>query len=160
MLGSLVSVEHLDQVRKHVAEAKREKAVVAFEGKIGKNDGGAFMAPMIFDEVTPNMKIARQEIFGPVTAIMVSDSDNHALALANDTDYGLQASLFTRDIRRAYSFARQINAGTVSINAYSEGDITTPFGGFKQSGFGGRDKSIFAYDQYLEKKTIWIGLDS
>ncbi len=83
---------------------------------------------------------------------MVADDDEQALAMANDTTYGLQASLYTRDVGKAYAYARRLQAGTISINGYSEGDITTPFGGFKQSGFGGRDKSIHAFDQYLEKK--------
>lgn len=159
LLGSLVSAEQSEQVRGYIEKGLAENARVVFQGAIGTNSGGAFVAPTIFDDVVPSMTIARDEIFGPVTAVMVADDDEHALALANDTDYGLQASLYTRDIGRAQSFARRLNAGTVSINAYSEGDISTPFGGFKQSGFGGRDKSVFAYDQYLEKKTIWIAHD-
>jgi gamma-glutamyl-gamma-aminobutyraldehyde dehydrogenase len=91
-------------------------------------------------------------------AVIAVDDDEEAIRVANDTDYGLQASVFTRDITRAHTIARRLEAGTVSVNCYSEGDNTTPFGGFKQSGFGGRDTSVYAYDQYVEKKTIWIDL--
>jgi gamma-glutamyl-gamma-aminobutyraldehyde dehydrogenase len=80
------------------------------------------------------------------------------VAIANDTHYGLAASLYTQDLNRAHRVAQAIRAGTVSVNCYSEGDITTPFGGFKQSGFFGRDKSIWAHEQYTELKTIWIQL--
>ena len=116
------------------------------------------MAPTIFDNVTPDMVIAQEEIFGPVMAVIAVSDDDEAVRVANDTSYGLQASLFTRDVARAHTIARKLQAGTVSVNSYSEGDITTPFGGFKQSGFGGRDKSIYAYDQYVEKKTVWFDL--
>ena len=133
-------------------------ATVAFEGAIGANAGGYFVAPTIFDNVTPDMVIAQEEIFGPVMAVIAVDDDEEAIRVANDTSYGLQASLFTRDVTRAHTIARRLQAGTVSVNSYSEGDITTPFGGFKQSGFGGRDKSIYAYDQYVEKKTVWFDL--
>lgn len=159
LLGSLVSAEQRDQVRGYIDAGLKENATLAYEGEIGTDGAGAFVAPTIFDDVTASMKIAREEIFGPVTAVIVANDDEHALAIANDTEYGLQASLYTRDIGRAQSFARRLNSGTVSINSYSEGDISTPFGGFKQSGFGGRDKSIYAYDQYVEKKTIWITHD-
>jgi 4-(gamma-glutamylamino)butanal dehydrogenase len=159
LLGALVSPEHRDLVRGYIDGARSAGARVAFEGVVGSNAGGAFVAPTIFDEVDPRSPLAVEEVFGPVTAVMAVRDDEAALTLANDTVYGLQASLYTRDIGRAYAFARRLRAGTVSLNAYSEGDITTPFGGFGQSGFGGRDKSVFAYDQYLEKKTIWLALD-
>jgi gamma-glutamyl-gamma-aminobutyraldehyde dehydrogenase len=83
-------------------------------------------------------------------------SADEAVRVANDTAYGLAASIFTANLRRAHRMARRIRAGTVTVNCYGEGDITTPFGGYKQSGFGGRDNSIHAHDQYTELKTIWI----
>jgi gamma-glutamyl-gamma-aminobutyraldehyde dehydrogenase len=159
-LGALVEDSHRDKVLTYIDAGRREKASLVYEGSIGTNAGGAFVAPTIFDGVTPEMTIAKEEIFGPVTGIMVADDDEQALAMANDTNYGLQASLYTRDVGKAYAYARRLQAGTISINGYSEGDITTPFGGFKQSGFGGRDKSIHAFDQYLEKKTVWLTFDS
>jgi gamma-glutamyl-gamma-aminobutyraldehyde dehydrogenase len=81
---------------------------------------------------------------------------SEAIALANDTNYGLAASVYTGNLKKALKAAREIRAGTVTVNCFGEGDITTPFGGFKESGFGGRDKSVFAHDQYTELKTIWI----
>lgn len=86
-------------------------------------------------------------------------SQDEAIELANDTEYGLAASVFTGNIRRAMRAAKDIKAGTVTINCYGEGDISTPFGGFKQSGFGGRDNSIHAHDQFTEMKTIWVDLN-
>ena len=86
------------------------------------------------------------------------DSEDEGLAIANATNYGLHAAVYTNDLDTAVRAARTLRAGTVSVNAYSEGDITTPFGGFKESGFGGRDKGLEAFDQYTEKKTVWISV--
>ncbi len=158
LLGSMISDEQYDKVRGYIQVGLDGGATLAYEGAVGANDGGYFIAPTIFDNVTPDMVIAREEIFGPVMTVIAVDDDEHAIRVANDTSYGLQASLFTRDVARAHTVARRLQAGTVSVNSYSEGDITTPFGGFKQSGFGGRDKSIYAYDQYVEKKTVWFDL--
>ena len=104
------------------------------------------------------MTIAKEEIFGPVLAVIPVDSDEEAIAVANDTNYGLAASLHTRDLTKAHRFARAIRAGVVSVNTFSEGDLTTPFGGFKESGFFGRDKSSYAHEQYTELKTVWMQL--
>ncbi|CAB4891397.1 unannotated protein [freshwater metagenome] len=158
LLGSMISDEQYDKVRGYIRAGLEQGATLAYEGAIGPNAGGYFIAPTIFDNVNPDMIIASEEIFGPVMAVIAVDDDEDAIRVANDTSYGLQASLFTRDVTRAHTIARRLQAGTVSVNCYSEGDITTPFGGFKQSGFGGRDKSIYAYDQYVEKKTVWFDL--
>ena len=117
-----------------------------------------FVEPTIFDRVKPAMTIAREEIFGPVLAMLTFNTEEEAIAMANDTQYGLAASIYTENLTRAHRVARAIRAGTVSVNCFSEGDSTTPFGGFKQSGFFGRDKSIFAHYQYCELKTIWMQL--
>jgi gamma-glutamyl-gamma-aminobutyraldehyde dehydrogenase len=158
LLGSLISDEQFDKVNSYITIGSSEGADLVYDGDLGANDGGFFVTPKIFDGVASEMTIAREEIFGPVMAVIAVDDDEQAINVANDTDYGLQASVFTRDITRAHTIARRLEVGTVSVNCYSEGDNTTPFGGFKQSGFGGRDKSFYAYDQYVEKKTVWIDL--
>jgi gamma-glutamyl-gamma-aminobutyraldehyde dehydrogenase len=120
--------------------------------------GGNFVELTVFDEVKNSMTIAKEEIFGPVLSVVPVDSDEEAIAVANDTNYGLAASLHTRDIAKAHRYARAIRAGVVSVNSFSEGDLTTPFGGFKESGFFGRDKSSYAQEQYTELKTVWLQL--
>ncbi|WP_397543805.1 aldehyde dehydrogenase [Roseovarius salis] len=122
----------------------------------GKVDGN-FVDPTVF-EVDRQDPRAREEIFGPVLSVIAVSSTEEAIQLANDTEYGLAASVFTGNVRRAIRAARDIRAGTVTVNCYGEGDISTPFGGYKQSGFGGRDNSIHAHDQFTEMKTIWIDL--
>jgi aldehyde dehydrogenase (NAD+)/gamma-glutamyl-gamma-aminobutyraldehyde dehydrogenase len=102
------------------------------------------------------MSIAREEIFGPVLGIVPVGDMEEALRIACDTDYGLHATVFTRDIDRAIHMARRLPCGTVSVNGFSEGDIKTPFGGYKRSGSLARDNGTEAMDQYLQTKTIWI----
>jgi 4-(gamma-glutamylamino)butanal dehydrogenase len=104
------------------------------------------------------MRIAQEEMFGPVLTVIPFETEAEAIAIANDTPYGLAASLFTNDLRTAHRMAMALRAGTVGVNAYSEGDLSTLFGGHKQSGFGGLDKSVHAHDQYTELKTIWIDM--
>jgi gamma-glutamyl-gamma-aminobutyraldehyde dehydrogenase len=104
------------------------------------------------------MTIAREEIFGPVLSVIEFETEEEAVALANDTVYGLAASLYTDDLNVAHRVARELRVGVVGVNAYAEGDMTTPFGGYKLSGFGGHDKSVHAHDQYTETKTTWIQL--
>ncbi|MCF2679835.1 aldehyde dehydrogenase [Faecalicatena contorta] len=158
-LGALIEPRHMDTVLKYVEIGKEEGARLVMGGeRIHEESGGNYVSPAIFDEVTPDMRIAREEIFGPVLAVMTFQTEEEAIRLANDTEYGLQASLFCDDIKTAHRMARKLRAGTISVNCYSEGDITTPFGGFKQSGFFGRDKSRWANQQYTELKTIWIQL--
>ena len=132
--------------------------VVAGGGRILEETGGWFVAPTIFTGVRNTMRIAREEIFGPVLSTIAFDTEEEGIRLANETPYGLAASVYTRDLDAAFRVSRALRAGTVGVNAYSEGDITTPFGGYKQSGFGGRDKGLEALEQYTEKKTIWVTL--
>ena len=117
-------------------------------------------SPTIFDDATNSMTIAREEIFGPVLTTIPFSSEAEAIKLANETSYGLAASVYTKDLDTAFRVARALRVGVVGVNNYSEGDVFTPFGGFKQSGFGGRDKGLEALEQYTEKKTIWITLGS
>ena len=161
-LGAMISQEHFAKVMSYIEGAKQQGAKLILGGKQIKLEGelaqGLFIEPTIFDEVTSNMSIAQEEVFGPVLSVMTVNTAAQAVALANDTCYGLHASVFTSNGRRAINVAKAIKAGTVSVNCYSEGDMTTPFGGFKQSGFGGRDNSLQAHDQYTETKTIWLDL--
>lgn len=164
-LGAIVSREQYDRILGYIEAGKKEGAKLVAGGKPIDAGKGLFIEPTLFDGVTPEMTIAKEEIFGPVFAIIEVESDARALAIANDSCYGLQASLYTSNVRNAHRFARAIQAGTVTVNCYGEGDRTTPFGGYKLSGFGGRDNSLMAHDQYCEIKTIWLdvgdeGLDS
>ena len=156
-LGAMIDQGHYDKVREYIDTARSEGAKAILGGDAPESGNGLFITPTIFD-VEPSATIAREEIFGPVLSMITVNSTEQAIAIANDTPYGLTASVFTRDIKRALRTARSIRAGTVTINCYGEGDITTPFGGYKQSGFGGRDNSLHAHDQYTEMKTIWIDL--
>ncbi len=157
-LGAIVSREQYDRILAYIDKGEKEGAHILEGGSAIEANGGLFIEPTLFDRVRPEMTIARDEIFGPVFGIVEVNSDAEALAVANDTCYGLQASLFTADVVKAHQFARALQAGTVSVNCYSEGDATTPFGGYKLSGFGGRDNSLLAHDQYCETKTIWIDM--
>ena len=119
-------------------------------------DGG-FLEPTIFSTKRDDV-LATDEIFGPILSVIEISSLEEAIEIANDTDYGLTASVFTANTRRALTTARAVRAGTVTVNCYGEGDISTPFGGYKRSGFGGRDNGLHAHDQYTELKTIWVDL--
>ncbi|WP_305970386.1 MULTISPECIES: aldehyde dehydrogenase [unclassified Mameliella] len=148
-VGALVSPAHFDKVRSYLG--KGPKVVMG-----GKAENG-FVEPTIL-EVAPDALQAREEIFGPVLSVLTVDSFDEAIAMANDTEYGLAASIFTANVKRAIRGARALRAGTVTVNSFGEGDSATPFGGFKASGFGGRDNGIHAHDQYTQLKTIWIDL--
>jgi gamma-glutamyl-gamma-aminobutyraldehyde dehydrogenase len=158
-VGPMVEQPHLDKVMGYIDAGRAEGAeVVAGGGRILEETGGWFVAPTIFTGVRNTMRIAREEIFGPVLSTITFDTEEEGVRLANETPYGLAASVYTTDLDAAFRVSRALRAGTVGVNAYSEGDITTPFGGYKQSGFGGRDKGLEALDQYTEKKTIWVTL--
>lgn len=157
-IGSMITAEHKDRVMGYIASGKTEGANLVVGGDV---DGpGHFVAPTVFDGVTNDMTIAKDEIFGPVLGVMAVKSAEDALEIATDTDYGLHATVFTRDIDRAISMARKLPCGTVSVNGFSEGDIKTPFGGYKQSGSLARDNGTEALEQYLQTKTIWIATQS
>lgn len=149
-VGALVSQAHYDKVSAYLDKA--QKVVMG-----GKAENG-FVEPTILDIRDRDARQVREEIFGPILSVLTVDSFDEAIALANDTPYGLAASIFTSNIKRALRGARAIRAGTVTVNSFGEGDISTPFGGYKASGFGGRDNGIHAHDQYTQIKTIWIDL--
>lgn len=159
-LGSLIERQHYEKVLSHIERAKADGAHLVCGGKaVLTETGGWFVEPTIFDNVTPDMAIAREEVFGPVLCFIEYEDLEQAVRIANDTCYGLAASLWTDNVNQAHKIAARIRAGTVTVNCFGEGDLSTPFGGFKQSGFGGRDKSIYAHDQYCELKTTWLKLD-
>jgi len=152
-LGAVVDADHLTKVTGWIARGRETAEVLA-----GGEADGPYVAPTLFDGVTPSDPLAREEIFGPVLSVITVASAEEAVAVANDTEYGLAASIFTAHAKRGIRAARAVRAGTVTINCYGEGDATTPFGGYGQSGFWGRDKGLDAHDQYTETKTIWIDL--
>lgn len=152
-IGALISRNHFDKVCAYL-KAAREKDFLLGSGKAENG----YVEPTILSVSSNSDMLAREEIFGPVLAMIVVKSFDEAIAVANDTQYGLSASIFSANIKRALRGARAIRAGTVTVNTFGEGDISTPFGGYKQSGFGGRDNSLHAHDQYTQLKTIWVDL--
>ncbi len=152
-LGALIDADHCEKVAGYLQLGRDQNELLA-GGSVREN----FVEPAVFDHVEPDSPLASEEIFGPILSVLTVANDDEAIELANRTQYGLTASLFTASAKKAIRAARSLRAGTVTINSYGEGDISTPFGGFKQSGFGGRDNGIHAHDQYTELKTIWIDL--
>lgn len=158
VMGALVDETQMNTVMKYIAAGKAEGANCITGGnRVMEQTGGYYVAPTIFTDVKSDMKIAREEIFGPVLSVLTFDKPDDAIRMANDTPYGLAASVWSRDISRAHLAARALRAGTIHVNCYDEDDITVPFGGYKQSG-NGRDKSLHAFDKYTELKTTWIKL--
>jgi acyl-CoA reductase-like NAD-dependent aldehyde dehydrogenase len=142
----------------YIAAGRSEGAKVAVGGaRVFKDSGGCYVEPTVFAGVRPDMRIAREEIFGPVLATITFRDLDEAIRIGNDVVYGLAAAIWTRDITAAHRAARSLRAGTVYVNCYDADDLTVPFGGVKQSGTG-RDKSLHAFDKYTELKTTWIDL--
>jgi 4-guanidinobutyraldehyde dehydrogenase / NAD-dependent aldehyde dehydrogenase len=157
-LGAIVDEIQMKRVLEYIDIGKQEGAQVALGGqRVRQDSGGYFVQPTIFDAVRPQMRIANEEIFGPVLATITFREPQEAVAIANNVVYGLAAAVWTRDITVAHRTARALRAGTVYVNCYDADDITVPFGGFKQSGIG-RDKSLHAFDKYTELKTTWVDL--
>jgi len=157
-VGALVDGTQLDTVLGYVEAGKADGATLVAGGqRVLEETCGVYVEPAIFDGVTNAMRIAREEIFGPVLSVITFDSAEEAIAIANDSPFGLAAAVWTADISKAHRSARALRAGSVWINQYDGGDMTAPFGGFKQSG-NGRDKSLHAFDKYTELKATWIKL--
>jgi aldehyde dehydrogenase (NAD+)/gamma-glutamyl-gamma-aminobutyraldehyde dehydrogenase len=156
-IGAMITHEHKARVTGYIEKGIAEGA--RFHTGGAREGAGYFIEPAVFSNLDPAMTISREEIFGPVLGVLPVRGIDEALRVAADTDYGLHATIFTRDIDRAVYAARRLPCGTVSINGFSEGDIKTPFGGYKQSGSLARDNGTEAIDQYLQTKTIWVNLD-
>lgn len=157
-VGALVDTQQMNSVLGYIEAGHNDGAKLVIGGKRTlQESGGTYVEPTIFDGVTNAMTIAREEIFGPVLSVIGFDSAEQAVQIANDTVYGLAAAVWTADISKAHLTARALRAGSVWVNQYDGGDMTAPFGGFKQSG-NGRDKSLHAFDKYTELKATWIKL--
>ena len=149
----------LDRIIDYIGIGQSEGAHLVEGGqRILENTGGLFVQPTVFDGVNNQMRIASEEIFGPVLSVIGFDTADEAVAIANDSIYGLAAAVWTSNINAAHKVAKALRAGSVWINHYDGGDMTAPFGGFKQSG-NGRDKSVHAFDKYTELKATWLVLE-
>jgi gamma-glutamyl-gamma-aminobutyraldehyde dehydrogenase len=157
-LGSLVNVEQQKRVLDYVDIGKRDGATLRFGGGVPERlQEGAFVEPTLFTGVRNDMRIAREEIFGPVGAVIPFDGAEQAVEIANDTVFGLAAGIWTQDLSTAHRMARDIEAGVVWVNCFDHGDMTQPWGGFKQSG-NGRDKCFEALLHHTQTKSVWVHL--
>jgi gamma-glutamyl-gamma-aminobutyraldehyde dehydrogenase len=159
VMGALVDDTQLRTVMGYIDAGQGEGARLVAGGRQARAEtGGCYVEPTVFDGVANTMKIAREEIFGPVMSVIRFADEAEAVAIANASSYGLQASVWSDNVNRAHRVARALRAGTVHVNQYDEDDITVPFGGYKQSG-NGRDKSLHAFDKYTELKTTWLRIE-
>jgi acyl-CoA reductase-like NAD-dependent aldehyde dehydrogenase len=160
-MGPQVSAEQLNRIKGYVDIARSEGAAVVAGGASPQLDasfkGGYFFTPTIFDDVKNNMRVAQEEIFGPVVSVITFKDEDDLIKQANDTIYGLSAGIWTRDITRAHRFAREIKAGVVWINTFNMFNAASPFGGYKQSGYG-REMGRHALDLYTQVKSVWVDL--
>jgi len=157
-LGALVSAEHLNNVHAMVESGVQQSGDLLSGGNpVLIETGGSYYPPTVVDGVRPDSLLAQQELFGPVLAVTTFSDEAEALSVANGTPYGLASAVWTNDLSRAHRFSRGLKMGVVWVNCYEEGDLTVPFGGVKQSGFG-RDKSLHALDKFFDTKTTWIEL--
>lgn len=160
VMGALVDESQLRTVMSYIEAGNAQGAkCIAGGTQARRESGGFYVNPTIFDGVTNHMKIAREEIFGPVLSVIRFNTEEQAIAMANDSSYGLQAGVWSSNINRAHRVARALKVGTVHVNQYDDDDITVPFGGYKQSG-NGRDKSLHAFEKYTELKTTWLRIET
>ncbi|MGB6105397.1 MAG: aldehyde dehydrogenase [Pusillimonas sp.] len=156
ILGSVVSRPHQESILNYIKLATEEGAKLQSGGALASPvEGGCYIQPTVFSDVDNAMRIAQEEVFGPVLSVIPFDSEDDAVRIANDSVYGLAAGLWTRDLSRAHRLSRSLRSGIVWVNTYDAGDMTVPFGGVKQTGFG-RDRSAHAFDKYTQLKTVWI----
>ena len=160
VLGALVDETQMRTVLGYIESGRGDGARLVCGGRrVHEDSGGFYVEPTVFDGVANEMTIAREEIFGPVMSVIRFRDEAEAVAIANASPYGLQASVWSDHLSRAHRVARRLRAGTVHVNSYDEDDITVPFGGVKQSG-NGRDKSLHAFDKVTELKTTWVRIDA
>ncbi|WAM48190.1 aldehyde dehydrogenase [Vreelandella venusta] len=155
-MGAMVDEAQYQRVLEYIRQGESEGATLKLGGE-PSGSNGYFLPPTVFDDVTPDMCIGREEIFGPVLSVFGFDSEEQAIALANDSDYGLAAGVWSQDIDRIMRVSRRLQSGQVYVNNWAGIDQTVPFGGVKQSG-NGRDKSLHAQEKYCEVKTVWMSL--
>ncbi len=159
-MGAIVDDTQLQTVLGYIDAGRDEGARLVAGGRRSREEsGGCYVEPTVFDHVGHGMKIAREEIFGPVLSVLRFKTEDEAIAMANDSPYGLAASVWSGHLSRAHRVARALRAGTVHVNQYDDDDITVPFGGYRQSG-NGRDRSLHAFDKYTELKTTWVRIDA
>ncbi len=159
-MGAIVDEGQMQRVLSYIEKGKAEGARLALGGeRVMTETGGYYVAPTVFDDVAHEMTISKEEIFGPVLSVIAFDDEKEAIRIANDTDFGLAAGVWTSNLSRGHRVAKKLRAGSVWVNYWDGGDMTAPFGGFKQSG-NGRDKSLHAFEKYTELKATWINLKS
>lgn len=157
-IGAIIDQKQMQRVLGYIDVGQKEGAKLLCGGKRAiEASGGYFIEPTVFDRVQPNMKIAQEEIFGPVLSVITFKDAEEAVRIANNTIYGLAAAVWTSDITKAFRTTQALRAGTIWVNSYDDGHMAMPFGGFKQSGFG-RDKSLHALDKYTDWKSVWVNL--
>jgi 4-(gamma-glutamylamino)butanal dehydrogenase len=145
----------MERVLSYIELGAREGATIALGGRrVMQESGGYYVEPTILDNARNDMRVAQEEIFGPVVVVIPFEDEAEAISLANDTIYGLGAAVWATDMNAAHRVSRAVKAGTVWVNTFDRSSLTTPFGGFKQSGFG-RDRSPHAVEKYMDFKTIW-----
>ena len=156
LMGTIVDKTQTDKILSYIDTGKNEGANVITGGEQIKQDtGGYYISPTVFKDVRNEMTVAKEEIFGPVLCAIDFENEDEALQIANDTDYGLNAMIWSNDLNKVHKLVKRIKSGKVLVNSLSDGDMSLPHGGFKQSGFG-RDKSLEALGQYTQSKLTLI----
>ena len=156
-LGAMVDQTHTERVMDYIASGKQEAELLVGGKQARLETGGCYIEPTVFDKVSNQARIAQEEIFGPVLSVITVNGVDEAIKVANESIYGLAAGVWSDNVNTLYKATRALKAGVVYANCYDADDITTPFGGYKQSGIG-RDKSLHAFDKYTELKTTWLRL--